>query len=190
LREVKMPFTRETPRLCLRQWRPSDRAPFAALNGDPVAMAYFPDTLTPEQSDAMAVRLEALIADRGWGMWAVEVKATGEFAGFVGLHVPKPDLPFMPCVEIGWRLLPGFWGKGIATEAAQAALRVGFEDLGFAEIVSFTAVVNTRSLAVMERLGMTRDAVTFEHPHVAEGHVLRKHVLYGLGRDAWEKQKT
>jgi RimJ/RimL family protein N-acetyltransferase len=175
----------ETPRLRLRQWRLADRAPFAALNGDPVAMEFFPDTLTVEQSDAMAVRLEALIADRGWGMWAVEVKATGEFAGSVGLHVPRPDLPMMPCVEIGWRLLPAFWGKGIATEAAREALRVGFEDVGLAEIVSFTAVLNTRSWAVMERLGMTRDAVTFAHPHVAAGHVLREHVLYRLRRDEW-----
>ncbi len=178
----------ETEHLRLRQWQASDRAPFAALNGDPVAMAFFPATLTRAQSDALADRIEGLIAERGWGFWAVEVKATGAFAGFTGLHVPKPDLPFMPCVEIGWRLLPEFWGRGFATEAAREALRVGFETLGLAEIVSFTAVSNTRSWAVMERLGMTRDEATFEHPTVPEGHVLREHYLYRLGRDGWRKQ--
>ena len=175
----------EAGRLRLRQWRPEDRAPFAALNGDPVAMAFFPARLSREESDAAADLLEGLIAARGWGFWAVEVKATGDFAGFTGLHVPKPDLPMMPCVEIGWRLLPEFWGRGFATEAASAALRVGFEDLGLSEIVSFTAVSNTRSWAVMERLGMTRDTTTFEHPHVPEGHSLRTHFLYRLGRGAW-----
>lgn len=183
---TQAPMTVETSRLRLRQWRPEDRAPFAALNSDPVAMAFFPATLTREQSDALADRIEGLIAERGWGFWAVEIKATGAFAGFVGLHVPKPDLPMMPCVEIGWRLLPEFWGKGFATEAA----RVGFENLGLSEIVSFTAVPNARSWAVMERLGMTRDAATFEHPHVAEGHVLRPHYLYRLSRVRWASQNA
>lgn len=183
------PQTYETDRLLLRQWRPSDRAPFAALNGDAVAMEFFPSAYTREQSDALADRLEGLIAERGWGLWAVEVKDTGAFAGFVGLHVPRAELPFSPCVEIGWRMPREFWGKGYATEAAREALRVGFEVLDLAEIVSFTAPANTRSWAVMERLGMTRDPGTFEHPDVPEGHPVRTHFLYRLGRDAWLKNK-
>ena len=151
-------------------------------------MEFFPATLTREKSDALADRLEGLIAERGWGFWAVEVKDSGAFAGFTGLHTPKAELPFSPCVEIGWRMLPEFWDKGYATEAAREALRVGFSELNLPEIVSFTALPNTRSWAVMERLGMRRDPATFEHPDVPEGP-LRTHCLYRLRRDAWEKMK-
>lgn len=175
----------ETSRLILRQWRPEDRAPFAELNADPVAMEHFPKTLTRVESDALADRIEGLIAERGWGFWAVEIKTTVEFIGFVGLHVPRADLPMSPCVEIGWRLLREHWGQGYATEAAEAALRVGFERLDLPEIVSFTALANARSQRVMERLGMARDPATFEHPDVPEGHPARTHCLYRLSRGAW-----
>lgn len=182
----------ETPRLILRQWRPEDRTPFAALNADPVAMAHFPKVLTRAESDALADKAEGLIAARGWGLWAVEVKAaaTGDFIGFVGLHVPRADLPMGACVEIGWRLLREHWGQGYATEAAEAALRVGFGQLDLAEIVSFTTLTNLRSQKVMERLGMARDAVTFEHPDVPEGHPARTHCLYRLSRAAWASQRA
>lgn len=172
----------ETERLRLRQWHDSDREPFAALNADPKVMAFFPALLTRAESDAMADRCQALIAERGWGFWAVETKATREFIGFVGLHAVAPELPFAPGVEIGWRLAVKHWGKGFATEAAGGALRVGFEQLGLPEIVSFTAVGNMRSRAVMERLGMLEAKETFEHPKIPVGHVLRTHCLYRLSR--------
>jgi hypothetical protein len=70
----------------------------------------------------------------------VETRAAHEFIGFVGLHIPTPELPFSPCVEIGWRLAAEHWGNGYATEAARSVLRVGFQKLGLHEIVSFTAV--------------------------------------------------
>ena len=174
----------ETERLRLRQWTPADRAPFAALNADPRVMEFLSEPLTRVASDAMADRCQALLQERGWGFWVVECKASGQFAGFVGLHVPSAALPFSPCVEIGWRLAAQHWGKGLATEAAREALRVGFERLGLSEIVSFTALGNARSRAVMGRLGM-REAGTFEHPHLPEGSPLRPHCLYRLGRDAY-----
>lgn len=181
----------ETPRLILRQWKPEDRAPFAALNGDPVAMEHFPATLSRAESDALADRIEGLIAERGWGFWAVELKATGEFIGFTGLHVPRADLPMSPCVEIGWRLSREHWGRGYATEAAEAALAIGFTRLDLAEIVSFTALRNLRSQKVMQRLGMQWDADgTFEHTSVPEGHPARTHCLYRLSRDAWAERQA
>ena len=112
-----------------------------------------------------------------------------EFIGFVGLHTPA-DLPFSPCVEVGWRLAAKHWGKGFATEAARGALRIGFERLGLLEIVSFTAVGNIRSRAVMERLGMIDTKETFEHPKISVGHVLRKHCLYRLSRERWLANAT
>lgn len=173
------PATRLTERLVLRQWREEDREPFAQLNADPEVMRYFPAPLDREQSDAMVSRMHDLIEAQGWGLWAVERRDTGAFLGFTGLAVPRHPLPFLPCVEVGWRLSRKAWGHGFATEAAREALRVGFDELGLAEIVSFTTVTNTRSRAVMERLSMVRDvAEDFDHPALAEGDPLRRHVLY------------
>jgi RimJ/RimL family protein N-acetyltransferase len=170
-----------TARLLLRQWRPSDRTPFAQLNADPRVMEFFPSPLTREQSDSMADRCESFISERGWGLWAVELKTDGSFIGFVGLHIPTAQLPFSPCTEVGWRLAFDYWGYGFASEAGREALRVGFDGLGLEEIVSFTAVANRRSRAVMERLGMTLSGL-FEHPTVLVGSYLRQHCLYRLRR--------
>jgi ribosomal-protein-alanine N-acetyltransferase len=168
-----------TERLALRRWRTSDRAPFAELNADPEVMEHFPSLMTRAESDAFIDRIEARFDEHGWGLWALEVMATGEFIGFTGLQVPGFPAPFMPAVEIGWRLARPAWGHGYASEAARRALEFGFSDLGLPEIVAFTAVGNVRSRAVMERLGMTRDpADDFDHPFLIEGHRLRRHVLY------------
>lgn len=172
----------ETPRLRLRQWRESDREPFAAMNADPAVMEFFPALQDRASSDAAIDNWQSQFAARGWSNWAVELRETGEFIGFVGLSVPRRLLPFSPCVEIGWRLARAFWGRGLATEAARGALRVGFERLALDEIVSFTAVGNTRSRAVMERIGMKDAHQDFEHPGVPEGHPLRLHCLYRISR--------
>jgi RimJ/RimL family protein N-acetyltransferase len=171
----------ETERLRLRQWIESDREPFARLNADPRVMEFLPSLLDRVASDAMIDRLQKSIIDRGWGLWAVESKQDNQFIGYVGLEIPKADLPFSPCVEVGWRLAFEYWGKGYATEAAQAALKVGFDRLNLPEIVSFTTINNHRSSAVMERLGMTRDAETFEHPSIPVGYSLCEHYLKKSG---------
>ena len=165
-----------TERLLLRQWRPEDKAPFAALNADPRVMEHFPASLSREESDAFADRITAQIARQGWGFWAMERKADGIFMGFVGLHRPE-NLPFSPCTEVGWRLARAFWGHGYATEAAHACLDFAFEVLQEKIIVSFTAMNNNRSQVVMHRLGMKQTSY-FEHPALPEGHRLRPHVLF------------
>jgi RimJ/RimL family protein N-acetyltransferase len=182
---IHAPIEFETRRLVLRQWRATDRKPFAALNADPLVMAHFMAPWTRAQSDGMAEHCEAFIAKNRWGPWACEIKATGEFIGCVGLQVPEDDLPFSPCVEILWRLAHAHWHQGFATEAARGGMRIGFEVLEFAEIVAFTVPANTRSRAVMERLGMQMDATLFEHPRVPRGHRLRTHCNHRLSRDAW-----
>jgi RimJ/RimL family protein N-acetyltransferase len=173
----------ETPRLLLRAWRDSDRAPFHALNADPRVMEFFPFVLSRDQSDAMAERCQRLIAERGWGFWAVETRLEREFIGFIGLHAQPDALPFSPCVEIGWRLAHAHWGRGYASEGALAALRTGFDCLGLDEIVSFTALANQRSRAVMERIGML-GAGAFDHPALPAGHPLRRHCLYRIRQAA------
>jgi RimJ/RimL family protein N-acetyltransferase len=174
-----------TDRLLLRRWRPEDREPFAALNADPVVMEHFVTCLTRGESDDMVDRIEDQFDDEGYGLWAVEIVDTGQFAGFVGLKLwPATfDAPFAPAVEVGWRLARHAWGSGYATEAARASVDDGFERVGLDEIVSMTSVGHTRSRRVMERLGMTTDpAEDFDHPNVPVGHPIRRHVLYRLTR--------
>jgi RimJ/RimL family protein N-acetyltransferase len=178
-------FEFDTKRLRLRQWRAADREPFAVLNADPRVMEFYLAPLSRTESDFLANRCQALIAERGWGFWAVETKSENEFIGFVGLHTPAPELPFSPCVEVGWRLAVKHWGKGFATEAAHGALRIGFEELGLTEIVSFTSAINLRSRAVMVKLGMRETEETFEHPSVPMGSALRQHYLYRLSHSQW-----
>ena len=174
-----------TERLQLRPWRDADLEPFAALNADPEVMRHFPALLSRAESDALAARIRANFDAQGWGLWAVEIKGGAPFIGFVGLNRPSFEAPFMPAVEIGWRLARSAWGAGYASEAARAALRFGFEDQKLDAIVSFTAPANTRSRAVMERLGLGNTGQDFEHPRVPEGSPLRRQVLYRLERAAW-----
>lgn len=174
----------ETSRLVLRQWRADDRKPFAEMNADP-RVTEFLLPLSEQESDALAGRLAAGIDEHGWGFWAVEAPGVAPFIGFVGIKPMPPMLPFAPGIEVGWRLAQPFWGRGYASEAAEAALRVGFEQIRLDEIVAFTAVGNQRSRTVMARLGMQADAGTFDHPALSPGHPLREHVLYRLRREHW-----
>ncbi len=163
--------------IVLRQWEDSDLDAFAAMNRDPEVMRYFPEPLTREQSEASLNRQRALIAERGWGYWVVDVD--GAFAGFTGLAVPRFEAPFTPCVEIGWRIRREFWGRSIAYRAALLALEYGFNALKLPEIVSFTATVNVRSRRLMERLGFIHDPSNdFDHPSIRDGHELKRHVFY------------
>ncbi|MGW7681936.1 GNAT family N-acetyltransferase [Kribbella sp. NPDC054772] len=176
-----------TDRLLLRQWRDADRDPFAALNADPAVMEHFPALQTREQSDGLIDRNIAALDERGWGLWAIEVRDTGVFIGFTGLNLPTFEAHFLPAVEIGWRLAKGAWGNGYATEAARAALAVGFGPAGLDEIVSFTTTTNLPSQRVMQRIGMVHDeAGDFDHPRIEQGHRLQRHVLYRISRAQWQ----
>jgi RimJ/RimL family protein N-acetyltransferase len=149
------------------------------MNADPEVMRYFPSTQTRAETDAAFDRISAGIAERGWGMWAVDLD--GEFVGFTGLAVPRFDAHFMPATEIGWRLARHTWGHGYATEAARAVLAFAFDELELAEVVSFTTVDNMPSRRVMERIGMTHDpADDFDHPKLEADSPLVRHVLYRL----------
>jgi RimJ/RimL family protein N-acetyltransferase len=174
------PRVLRTERLLLRPWRDADLPAFAELNADPEVMRYMPSTLSRADSDALAARIRASFEARGYGPWAVE--AEGAFIGFTGLAHPTFESHFTPCVEVAWRIAKSHWGRGYATEAARAALRAAFVHLGLREVVSFTVPSNTRSIRVMEKLGMRRDlAGDFDHPLLPPGHPLRPHVLYRIG---------
>jgi RimJ/RimL family protein N-acetyltransferase len=163
----------------LRPFTDVDRAPFFVLNTHPSVVESLGSSPSRAESDAMVDRYSEELAREGWGLWAVEVADGAPFVGMVGLHRVNPALPCAPAVEVGWRLHPGHWGHGYATEAAGAALDFGFGEAGLDEIVAFTTTLNTRSQAVMERIAMVRDHEgDFDHPSVPEGSPLRRHVLY------------
>jgi ribosomal-protein-alanine N-acetyltransferase len=178
----------ETPRLILRDWRESDREPWAAMGRDPAVMQHLGPVMTREQADASFERASGQIARDGHGFWAVERKADGAFLGFIGAKNTTFDAHFTPNIELGWRLSRDAWGGGLATEGAMAARDWAFANLDTDEVIAITTPDNHRSQAVMGKIGLERDlAGDFDHPSLAEDDPLRPHVLFRMGRARWEK---
>lgn len=184
--QVKLPNGLSTDRLILRRWKDSDVEPFVTMNCDPEVMRFYPSVLTREQSIELIDRIERRFESESLGLWATEVKSTGQFIGYVGLWTPGWESSFTPCVEIGWRICHSSWGKGYAPEAAREVLRDGFERLQLKEILSWTATVNQNSMRVMQKIGMYSDpSENFMHPAIEEGSPLKLHVLYRLTESSW-----
>lgn len=182
----------ETERLRIRNWLETDRPLFAEINADPKVMQFFPRRRPREESDALMDEARRRISETGLGFFALALKDSDEPIGFLGLALTDLE-PFLPngTVEIGWRLAVRFWQHGYVTEASEAMLRHGFENRGLAEIVSFAVKDNTRSIAVMQRLGLRHDpARDFEHPRVPDTAAhLKQHVVYAIDRDEWQKRQ-
>ena len=184
------PTVLRTRRLILRQWKESDFLPYAKLNADQRVMEFMLGTMTEEETHQSIERTKKHFDAHGFGRWAVEVAESEKFIGFVGINIPPYTLPFSPCVEVAWRVCADEWGKGYAPEAANEAMRDGFERVGLQEIVSFTTLINLKSRRVMEKLGMRYcPAEDFDHPMVPEGHRLRRHVLYRMSKADWSLRR-
>jgi RimJ/RimL family protein N-acetyltransferase len=182
----------QTDRLIIRNWKDGDRDLFFEINSDDRVMEFFPFRRNRAETDAVFARLQQMIAETGFGFYALELKSTAQPIGFVGLV--RTDMePHIPAgtVEVGWRLAARYWGKGLATEAARAALAHGFGLLNLDEIVSFAVHDNHRSTAVMKRIGMRQDiAGGFDHPNVPDTHPhLKRHVLYRLTAAEWRDRQ-
>lgn len=176
----------ETERLCLRPVTLDDVDDMAAMNADARVMEFFPAPMTYEESAAFVRRIIDHQERHGFSLYALHIKESEAFCGFTGLLRAEFEAAFTPAIEIGWRLPHTAWGQGLGPEAARACLAFGFESLGLDEIVSFTALQNFRSIRVMEKIGMRRDpGDDFDHPNLAQGHWLRRHVLYRLRREEW-----
>ncbi len=187
LRTFPAPFELRTPRVLLRQWKESDFPEYSAMNADPEVRQYFPGLLSEAEARAEGERIRSGIAQRGWGMWALEIPGRFPFAGFVGLNVPGYEAPWMPAVEIGWRLKREAWHQGFATEGAVASVKFAFEQLQLPEIVAVSVVPNTPSHNVMHKIGMARDAsADFDHPRVPPDWPLKQHILHRLSRETWK----
>jgi RimJ/RimL family protein N-acetyltransferase len=187
-----------TERLLLCTWSDEDAEVLLALSRDSEVMRYFPGPAAREQIQALVARHQEALAAGRPGLYSVHTRDTepggSRCIGFVGFAVPRFEPPFTtagPCVEIGWRLRRDAWGRGYASEAAREVLRHGFETLGLLEIVSFTAVVNEPSRAVMRKIGMRHDpAGDFDHPFLDPGHPLERHVLYRLSVEEWRSSRS
>jgi len=176
-----MSNTLTTERLLLRRWREEDRLPFQQINADPRVMEFMPARLTAEESDALIPLIESHFDEHGFGVFALELAEIRTFIGYVGLMIPSFKAPFMPAVEILWRLDANHWGKGFATEAAREVLRYAFKNLKLDSVVAFTVPMNIRSRRVMERIGMRHEpSEDFDHPNLPDGHLLRRHLLYRI----------
>lgn len=172
----------QTERLILRDWLDSDIEAYIALNQDPEVLKYFPRLYTREESIADIAEYRQLLQDSGYTIYACELREENIFIGFVGLF-KRDDMPFSPCVEIGWRLAKEYWGRGYATEAARKCLEIGFEECNLDEIVSFTPIINQPSERVMQKIGMLHNPEDdFCHYKVSKNHPLSRHVLYRLTR--------
>ena len=174
-----MAIVLETQRLYLRQWLEEDFIPWADMNADPRVMEFFVSPIPLERSLELAAELRDALERNLYGWFVMERKGSPGFAGVLALDDVRYEVPFEPRREIGWRLPTSSWGHGFATEGACALLDYAFTNLQWSRVVAMTAVHNTRSRRVMERLGMTHDPVEdFDHPRVPDGHPVKRHVLY------------
>lgn len=168
----------ETERLILRSWRRDDLPLFAEINRNQEVMKYFPAPLGYEESEAFYHRIQEEFKNKGWGLYAVELKSEGRFIGYVGLHEIGFEANFTPGVEIGWRLDSAYHNQGYATEAAKAVLKMA-KASGMSCLYSFTAKINRPSERVMQKIGMDKIG-EFEHPKLSAGSPLLTHVLYKI----------
>lgn len=172
----------------MRPWKKSDFHPFAVMNADTEVMRYFSSILSEMESNSLAEKIQSRLEKNGWGLWALETRTDSSFIGFTGLNQPDANMPPSPCVEIGWRLASPFWGKGFATEAGTECLRFAFQQLQLEKIVSFTATINTPSIAVMRRLGMVNTKHNFLHPNIDKKSPLCQHVLFEITNNKFKEQ--
>lgn len=168
----------ETERLILRSWTPEDLPLFAAMNRDERVMRYFPAPLTDAETEAFYNRIQDEFACNGWGLFAVELKSTGTFIGYVGLHQIGFEAFFTPGIEIGWRLTADVHNTGYATEAAKSVLTLA-KSFGINKLYSLTATINKSSERVMQKIGMEKVG-EFDHPRLTADSPLHHHVLYKI----------
>jgi len=170
----------KTVHLLLRQWKEEDLEAYAKLTSSTEVMKYFPKILTGEQSNMAARKFRKLLEEKSWGFWAVEEKSSGKFIGYAGLHAPKTQFPFSPCIEIAWRMQDKYWDNGYVLEAGREIFKASFEVFGLEEIVYFSTLKNLKGEKVARALKMEKEDKNFHHPFVEIEHELSEHYLYRI----------
>lgn len=181
----------ETERLILRTWKDEDALAYFHINQDPKVIEYLLGPLTMQEVHDFMAAANRQSEERGHTLWAAELKSTAELIGFVGLQYTSWPAHFTPAVEVGWRLGSQHWGRGYATEAANASLAYAFNECALSQIVSFTVPANVRSIRCMERIGLTRESQgDFAHPKLPTSHPLSQHVLYKISAEDWNARNS
>ena len=163
----------ETDRLILREYCEADAAVFLQLNSDPAVMRFVPDPLMKDVEEARRILVTHPIADysrHGYGRWACCLKQTGEHVGFCGLKY----LPEIEEVDLGFRFGRSHWGKGFATESAQASIRYGFDTLRLNEIIGLSHPENYGSIRVLEKLGLQFAGIVKPYGWPMRRYVIRR----------------
>ena len=176
---MKNDYLFQTERLGLRNWRIDDVPEMTEISADPMVMEFFPATKTPKETEDFVRRMQQDFEEKGYCYFAVDKLEDGQFIGFIGLCDQTYEAPFTPGVDIGWRIKPGEWGKGYATEGAFACLKYAFEELKLETIYSVAPEVNVKSQHIMKKIGM-RQTDTFDHPALLNNDRLRACALYEI----------
>ncbi|MBL4707364.1 MAG: GNAT family N-acetyltransferase [Flavobacteriales bacterium] len=178
---MKHNFLFTSKRLGFRNWIDSDLESMANINANSMVMEHFPSTATQQETFAFIKKMKALLQEEGFCYFATVELETNAFIGFIGFARPKFNTSFMPCIDMGWRLSPSFWGMGYATEGALRCLKYGFKELGFKNVKSIAPVVNKKSIQIMKKIGMTLQ-LEFTHPLLKGNTKLEKCVCYEISR--------
>ncbi len=169
----------KSERLGFREWQTTDIPQMADINTDPEVMAFFPNTLTRQQTAEFIERMQKQFALKGFCYFAVDNLEDGAFIGFIGLSEQTFEADFTPCTDIGWRLSKRFWGKGYATEGATKCLSYAFAQLKQKKINAIAPKVNLRSEQIMKKIGMKKVG-NFIHPLLINNERLEECVLYEI----------
>ena len=168
-------------RLGFRNWNLNDIDPLQEINSDEKVMAFFPSLPTREQTSEFIERMIKHFDDKGFCYFAVDKLENNEFIGFIGLSEQTYKAEFTPCIDLGWRIKSNEWNKGYATEGAKKCLDYAFNHLKLETIYSVAPKVNTKSIHIMEKIGLTMQ-YEFEHPLLITNERLRTCVLYNSQR--------
>ena len=166
-------------RLGFRNWQSSDLENLYLLNANKEVMRYFPSTQTKEDCEAFIQRMQLQYKKNRYCYFAVELKETEEFIGFIGLSEQTYAIDFNPSTDIGWRILPEHWKKGYAVEGAKQCLTYAFNTLSLKQIVATAPTVNISSITVMKKLGMEK-VKEFKHPLLTNHPEIENCVLYKI----------
>ncbi len=179
------PYLFKSKRLGFRNWVEEDIPKMASISANPEVMKYFPYVATYKQTEDFIHRMQAQFQEHKFCYFAVELLDTNAFIGFIGLLNQTYEAPFTPCIDIGWRLAPDFWNKGLASEGAKRCLHYAFSELKLTEIIATTTVHNKASIKVMEKIGMKKK-MNFEHPKLKHDEKLKACVCYEVTRVGYD----
>ena len=175
-------------RLGFRSWEASDLKELNEMNQDVEVMRYFPKIPSADANRKFILRMQEQYKSDRFCYFVIELLETQDWIGFTGLSIPQFDAPVTPCVDMGWRFKKEYWGKGFATEAAKRSMQYAFEELKLCELKAIAPLVNQPSIAVMERIGMTKER-DFVHPLLDKDSVLNPCTCYHIKKDVYESEQ-